>query len=167
MFYLSETVDFRGSAVPENIKFDKFSELTDTFRKNGIPTYTELIMGMPGETLESWKAGLEILATDTKVGSIYIYNCGVFPNAPMNETAYKGFHKIKTIRSPIYLAHSSKNERGMPEYEDIVVSTSSFSTSISIEGNIPSNIFDESSKLKGASLIFISDLSLKDISGSI
>ena len=80
------------------IKFDKFSELTDTFRKNGIPTYTELIMGMPGETLESWKAGLEILATDTKVGSIYIYNCGVFPNAPMNETAYKGFHKIKTIR---------------------------------------------------------------------
>ena len=112
-----------------NIKFDKFSELTDTFRKNGIPTYTELIMGMPGETLESWKAGLETLATDTKVGSIYINNCGVFPNAPMNETAYKGFHKIKTIRSPIYLAHSSKNDRGMPEYEDIVVSTSSFSTS--------------------------------------
>ena len=62
-----------------NIKFDKFSELTDTFRKNGIPTYTELIMGMPGESLESWKAGLETLATDTKVGSIYIYNCGVFP----------------------------------------------------------------------------------------
>jgi len=40
-------------------------------------------------------------------------------------------------------------------------------STISIEGNIPSNIFDESSKLKGASLIFISDLSLNDISGSI
>ena len=109
-----------------NIKFEKFSELTETFRENELPTYTELIMGMPGETLESWKNGLEILTVDSKVGSIYIYNCGVFPNAPMNEPSYREYHKIETIQSPIYLAHSSIHERGMPEYEDIIVSTASF-----------------------------------------
>ena len=111
----------------DNIKFDEFSALTETFRENGIPTYTEMIMGMPGETLESWKKGLETLARDTKIGSIYIYNCGIFPNAPMNEPVYRKLHDIKTQRSPIYLAHSSIHNRGMPEYEDIAVSTKSFS----------------------------------------
>jgi len=111
-----------------NIKFSQFSQLTDTFRKNGIPTYTELIMGLPGETVESWKKGLEILASDMKGGSLYIYNCGVFENAPMNTPAYLDFNKIKSIRSPIYLSHSSIHERGIPEYENIIVSSSSFTT---------------------------------------
>tara|TARA_B100000378_G_scaffold17476_1_gene13932 strand:- start:1143 stop:3074 length:1932 start_codon:yes stop_codon:yes gene_type:complete len=111
-----------------NIKFDNFSELTETFRKNEIPTYTELIMGLPGETLESWKKGLEILASGSQVGSIYIYNCGVFVNAPMNEPTYMKFHDIKTIRSPIFLAHTSIHDRGIPEFEYITISSKSFST---------------------------------------
>jgi radical SAM superfamily enzyme YgiQ (UPF0313 family) len=111
----------------QNIKFDKFSELTETFRNEGIPTYTEIIMGMPGETLESFKNGLEILAGDTKVGSIYVYNCGVFPNAPMNEPVYVDLHKIKKLRSPIFLGHSAihDNEQ-IPEYEDIAIGAVSF-----------------------------------------
>ena len=111
-----------------NLKFDKYSELTGTFRENGIPTYTELIMGMPGETLDSWKKGLETLVSDTKTGSLYIYNCGLFTNAPMNEPVYVNHHKIKAISSPIYLGHSSIHERGMPEYENIVISTASYTT---------------------------------------
>ena len=111
-----------------NIKFDNFSELTETFRKNEIPTYTELIMGLPGETLESWKKGLEILASGSQIGSIYIYNCGVFVNAPMNEPTYMKFYDIKTIRSPIFLAHTSIHDRGISEFEYITISSKSFST---------------------------------------
>ena len=103
------------------IKFDNFSELTETFRKKEIPTHTELIMGLPGETLESWKKGLEILASGSQIGSIYIYNCGVFVNAPMNEPTYMKFHDIKTIRSPIFLAHTSIHDRGIPEFEYIAL----------------------------------------------
>ena len=111
----------------QNIKFDKFSELTETFRMEGIPTYTEIIMGMPGETLKSFKNGLEILASDTKVGSIYIYNCGIFPNAPMNDPYYLKFHNIKKLRSPIFLAHSSiHNNEDFPEYEEISIGAKSF-----------------------------------------
>jgi len=40
-----------------NIKFDKFSDLTEVFLENGIPTYTEIIIGLPGETLQSFKNG--------------------------------------------------------------------------------------------------------------
>ena len=45
----------------------------------------------------------------------------------MNEPVYRKLHDIKTQHSPIYLAHSSIHNRGMPEYEDIAVSTKSFS----------------------------------------
>ena len=44
-----------------NIKFDKFGELVQKFRNEKIENYTELIMGMPGETLSSYKIGLEQL----------------------------------------------------------------------------------------------------------
>jgi len=108
-----------------NIKFDKFSDLTKDFRVNGIPTYSEIIRGLPGETLETFKNGLEILA-NTKIGSVSIYHDMVLPNAPLNEPAYREKYKIKIIRSPIMLQHSSIHERGLKEFEYIVVSTESF-----------------------------------------
>jgi len=109
-----------------NIKFERLSQLTEAFRKNEIPTYTELIRGLPGETLESFKKGLETIVSDPNIGTVYIYNCGIFVNAPMNEPSYREFYKIKTIRSPIFLAHSSINEKEITEYENLTVSTSTF-----------------------------------------
>jgi radical SAM superfamily enzyme YgiQ (UPF0313 family) len=110
-----------------NIKFDEFSELTASFRRNGIPTYTELIMGLPGETVETFKKGFETIISDTTIGSVVVYNCGVLPNAPMNEPTYRERNKIKTVRSPIFLAHSSRKYRGIEEFEYITTSTFSFS----------------------------------------
>jgi radical SAM superfamily enzyme YgiQ (UPF0313 family) len=109
-----------------NVKYDEWTSLTKSFRDAGIPTYTELIMGLPGETLDSFKEGLETIITDSKIGSIYMYNCAVLPNAPMNVPEYKEKHKIKTLRSPIYLQHSGVKERGMPEYEYLAVGSFSY-----------------------------------------
>ena len=109
-----------------NIKFDKFSDLTTSFKLAGIPTYTEIIMGLPGETLETFKDGLENIA-NTKIGIVFIYNCSVLPNAPMNVPEYRRKYNIETVRSPIMLVHSSIHRRGIPEYEEIVVSTSTCS----------------------------------------
>ena len=115
----SNTLDIVKRA---NIKFDAFSELAETFRNNGIPTYTELIMGLPGETLETFKDGLENIA-QTKVDTVFIYNCSILPNAPMNVPEYKEKYKIKSVRSPIMLVHSSIHNRGShQEYEDIITS---------------------------------------------
>ncbi|MGQ0376488.1 MAG: B12-binding domain-containing radical SAM protein [Nitrososphaerota archaeon] len=109
-----------------NIKFEKFSDLTKEFRLNGIPTYSEIIRGLPGETLESFKTGLEILM-NTKIGSVNIYHDMILPNAPMNEPSYREKYNIKIIRSPIMLQHSSIDDKEIQEYEYIVVSTNTFS----------------------------------------
>ena len=111
-----------------NIKFDIFSNLLQKFRAHKIENYTEIIMGMPGETLESYKQGLEQLMELFPRPVIFIYNCGVFVNAPMNEPNYINAYGIKTIKSPIYLWHSSIYNRGnIPEYDNITISANSFS----------------------------------------
>ena len=110
-----------------NIKFDAFSELTETFRNNKIPTYTELIMGLPGETLDTFKDGLENIA-QTKIDTVFIYNCTILPNAPMNVPEYREKYKIQSVLSPIMLVHSSIHNRGNhQEYEEIVTATSTCS----------------------------------------
>lgn len=107
----------------KNIKFDVFSDLTKEFKKNNLPTYTEIIRALPGETLQSFKSNLEELVSNSEIGSIYIYNCCVLPNAPLNDSDYKNIHGVQTIKSPIYLAHSSIHNRGIQEYEEIVSQT--------------------------------------------
>jgi radical SAM superfamily enzyme YgiQ (UPF0313 family) len=117
-----ETLDIIKRA---NIKFDKFADLTTEFRLNGLPTYTEIILGLPGETLESYKRGLETIA-HTKIDTVFIYNCTVLPNAPMNLPDYREKYKIKVIRSPVMLVHSSIEKRGIQEFEDIIVGASTY-----------------------------------------
>jgi len=107
------------------MKFDKFSNLSNQFRQQGLPTYSEFIRGLPGETLETFKQGLEQLIGESKIDTIYIFHCIILPNAPMNIPEYREKYKIKTVRSPIYLGHSSVNNRTMEEYENVVISTSS------------------------------------------
>ena len=111
-----------------NIKFNEFSELTAIFREHDIPTYSEVIRGLPGETVETFKRGLEILSS-TKIGTVNIYHCMILPNAPMNHPAYVEKFGIKKIRSPVMLQHSSVHERANPEYEYIVIETNSFTLS--------------------------------------
>ena len=109
-----------------NLKFDTFSSLTTSFKDAGIPTYTELIMGLPGETLDTFKKGLETALGDEDLGAILLYNCGLLPNAPMNYPDYREKYKLKAIRSPVFLQHSPKDERGIQEYENILIETSSY-----------------------------------------
>ena len=80
-----------------------------------------------GETLQSYKHGLEQLMELFPRPVVYVYNCGVFVNAPMNDPHYIKKYDIQSIRSPIYLWHSSIHNRGThQEWEDIVVGTNTF-----------------------------------------
>jgi hypothetical protein len=73
-------------------------------------------MGLPGETLETFKQGLENIA-HTKIDAVFIYHCSVLPNAPMNIPEYREKYGIKVVKSPIMLVHSSIHNRGIQEFE--------------------------------------------------
>ena len=38
-----------------NMELNKITEIFDLCNRENIPVYTELILGLPGETAESWK----------------------------------------------------------------------------------------------------------------
>lgn len=112
----------------KNIKMDKFSELMDRYATAGIATYTELIMGMPGETYESSKKGIDVLFEEqADTVNLYVYPCTLLPNSEMNNPRYSKQHGIKSVRMPLLLAHSTP-ETELSEYQNVIVGTSSMSS---------------------------------------
>jgi hypothetical protein len=102
-----------------NVKFDSFKGLIDRFDAEGLRSYTELILGLPGETAESFKRTWETLAALDPAPAIMTWNCSVFVNAPMNDPAYLTEHGIETFDSPMFVAHSKPGET-TGEYERMV-----------------------------------------------
>ena len=116
-----------GIIKRSNIKFDVFENLVKKFSDEGIQSYTELIMGLPGETVTSFKKGWETLASIYPQPTIMTWNCSVFVNAPMNDRAYRTKHGIMTFRSPAFLAHSVPLVDGIVEHEEMVNATATCS----------------------------------------
>tara|TARA_R100001377_G_scaffold20652_1_gene10856 strand:- start:71 stop:778 length:708 start_codon:yes stop_codon:yes gene_type:complete len=84
---------------------------------------SELIVGLPGETVESFKSGIgQLLDQDIKVISNPLT---VFPNSEMSKPEYIKQWKIEIESFP----SDWSIEYGINEYEDLVVATSSFTRS--------------------------------------
>ncbi len=112
-----------------NIGIDRFIELMDRYRKASIGTYTELIMGMPGETYESTKEGIDtLLDAEAEAVNIFAYVCAKLPDTKMSDPDYVAKHEIHSVRMPILLAHSTPDPELLPEYSDVVVGTATMST---------------------------------------
>ena len=105
-----------------NISKEVYDNLQEKYLDAGIPTYVEIILGLPGETLESFMAGVK---TSLKPRSrLFIYHCQILPNTEMANPEYIKKHGIKTVRIPLTAIHCKINEPGeIIEYENIVIAT--------------------------------------------
>ena len=68
----------------KNMKINKAEDITAFANKHHMPMGTELILGMPGETLETWKDSMSKLYDYGFHTSLDIYSLQVIENAPMN-----------------------------------------------------------------------------------
>jgi len=59
----------------KNIEVKDFKSLMSRYREHGIPTYSEIIVGLPGETYDSFSNGLNTLLEAGQHESINIYTC--------------------------------------------------------------------------------------------
>lgn len=109
-----------------NIKLDVYKELQQMAREAGVPTCSELILGLPGETYESFCRGIEY-EIDVRQFAIFMYFCALLPGSEMAEPAYREKFKIETRRMTILSNHAdlAESDRSVPEHEDVVVGTSS------------------------------------------
>ena len=108
----------------DNIKLEAYSELEINFNKLNIPVYAEMIMGLPGETYDSWVDGLTSLIDTSVNNQIFIYQAEIYPNTEMNEPQYKKKHGIKSTRIKLNEIHCSPREQEwLKEYQDIITET--------------------------------------------
>ena len=103
----------------KNLTLEHYSGLTAKYAEEKIPTYTELILGLPGETYDSFCNGLCRLLENGQHNSMTVYTCQVYCNAPIASKEMVDKYKIRWERQPLHGIHYPANFNGVQEYYDV------------------------------------------------
>jgi putative methyltransferase len=123
---LTVSVQSMDLDVLENIKRKNLDQhkIADIFAlcdRHSVPVYTEVILGLPGETKQSWKEGFWKLFNAGNHTGITILQAQMLENAEMN-LLQKKLYKIKSI--PVYdYMSGSYNYDELQESVEVVIST--------------------------------------------
>lgn len=120
-----------------NVSMEHYTELMRLYNAANIPTYTELILGLPGETYRSFADGMNLLINAGQHHSIYVHNCEWLPCSTMGSREYIENFGIGTSRIPLNQPHmESPKDKEIPEYSQIVTKTCSMNHEMWIETNL-------------------------------
>lgn len=111
----------------DNISLDTYMELQRRFTRDKVETYSDLILGLPGETYDSFVEGVRLLIETGQHNRIQFNNLSILPNAEMGAPAYQKKYGMETIESKIINIHGERIELedDVPEIQQLVVATSS------------------------------------------
>lgn len=122
---MSETV--LENISRKNMNKDKLSEQLELYHKAGIPTYTELILGLPGETLESFSEGICELLERGQHDSINVFRCEVYPNSTLSNKDYMKKFGIKTAINKLNINHCAISNAVFSGGLEYIIETSTMS----------------------------------------
>lgn len=107
-----------------NIKKDSFDAIKASYRKQRLYSYTELILGLPMETYESFISGIDDSLSESVFEQLYVYPLFLFPNTKMaSSESRKKFGIESKIIENRYT--KSKKTANVKEFVEIVIGTSS------------------------------------------
>jgi putative methyltransferase len=118
----------------QNASYIKLKKLSENLLETKIPTFTQLIIGNPGDTLEKWKRCLYDVLELNLHEEIRIYYFCVLPGAPAAAPEY--INKFKLKFSSVNYFNQSSTEKSADQTSDIVVESNSFTKKDWIEMNI-------------------------------
>jgi radical SAM superfamily enzyme YgiQ (UPF0313 family) len=109
----------------DNISLETYLELARRFTRDKVETYSDLIIGLPGETYNSYLDGINTLINTGQHHRIQFNNLSILPNAEMGDPDYLKKYKMKTVCSEIINIHGSKVflDDDIAEMQDIVIET--------------------------------------------
>ncbi len=115
----------------KNLDMEYYAELVNFYAKENIPTYTELILGLPGETYESFANGICKVLESGQHSAINVYPCELIPNSLLGSKEYIEKYQIKTVHNKFIQYHINPDtiSEDIPEYSSLIVSTSTMSVS--------------------------------------
>ena len=118
-----------------NISLEQYADQIARYREAGISTYTELILGLPGETKESFCEGLCKILEFGQHSSVSAYYCELLPNSRMSSPEFMKKFDIKTVRTSLNQYHCEVMDDIVSGYSNIVVSTNTMSVKDWVECN--------------------------------
>ena len=127
-------VDVLENIRRKNMEMNKLEEVFEMCEQRNIPTYTELILGLPGESLTSWKENFWRLFRMGNHTGLTVFQAQLLENAEMN-LLQKTLYKIKGQRVTDYFSGSYSNEH-IEEGIDIIVSTRDLPFEVMLDAEI-------------------------------
>ena len=88
-----------------------------------IPTYTELILGLPGETYDSFADGLDRVLRAGQHHGLYVYLALLLPNSEMADPAYIAKHGLVSVEGPLLQQHATPDSSTPEERGRVVIGT--------------------------------------------
>ena len=108
----------------DNIKLSTYHELQKRFTKEGIMTFSDIILGLPLETYETFTQGVSTLIENGQHNRIQFNNLSILPNTPMIDDKEK--YDLQIVESDMVNIHGSLGEwvDNIYERQQLVVGTS-------------------------------------------
>jgi len=127
----SNNKDVLKAIQRNNIKKETYNSLQERYTKQNIPTYTELILGLPLETEDTFLDGIQSILSSVRNNQIFIYHCQILPNTELADLDYIEKYGIITTRIPLAEVHGSYREDDLViEYEENIIGTNTMPTSV-------------------------------------
>jgi len=114
----------------DNISLATYFDLQNRFARDRIDTYSDLILGLPGETYDSYVDGVSKLIDAGQHKAIRFNNLAILPNAEMGDPSYRAGYDMVTVESKSVLpGQSREREDDVDEVQDLVISTAAMPAS--------------------------------------
>lgn len=106
-----------------NISLTSFYELQHRFSCEGIDTFTDLILGLPGESYDSFADGVNQIIENGQHNRIQFINLAILPNARMGDPQYQKEHGLVAAETKIINIHGLRADDDVTETQQLVVAT--------------------------------------------
>lgn len=100
-----------------NIKTGEYDRLRQAFEARKLPMSTQLMIGLPGSTLESFKADLRFFFNQTL--DVQIFRTAVLPNSPMAAPEYMAEHQLEVDENGMLRATAQLSSADLDQIEQL------------------------------------------------
>jgi len=109
----------------KNIVISMFKETQEKLASLNIETFTDIILGLPNETYETFAGGVSMVIENGQHNRIQFNNLSILPNAEMSDPEYQKRYGLKTVETKLINIHGSLADTGeVYETQQLVVATS-------------------------------------------
>ncbi len=102
----SVDLDVLAAVARPHVDIGVYADLKNRYQRHHIPTYTELILGLPQETRESFVGGIGRLLEIGMHDDIRVFELALLPNAPLSQPGMRERYGLQTRFKPIRMTEA-------------------------------------------------------------